>query len=102
MEAISSLMELGFSRTDAARALHHAEGDVDKAYSVSLRSVRPSEPDAAGRSWLCLFSGSAGHSGGSEQLPGDGQPREGGAGEAASVQQLSSLLCVCPQVTLST
>uniref|UniRef100_A0A3Q2DET5 Negative regulator of ubiquitin like proteins 1 n=1 Tax=Cyprinodon variegatus TaxID=28743 RepID=A0A3Q2DET5_CYPVA len=54
MEAISSLMELGFSRTDAARALHHAEGDVDKAYSVSLRSVRPSEPDAAGRSWLCL------------------------------------------------
>ncbi|XP_015258509.1 PREDICTED: NEDD8 ultimate buster 1 [Cyprinodon variegatus] len=38
MEAISSLMELGFSRTDAARALHHAEGDVDKAYSVLLDS----------------------------------------------------------------
>jgi len=35
MDAISTLMELGFSRRDAARALHHAEGNVDKAYAVS-------------------------------------------------------------------
>lgn len=35
MESITTLMELGFSRRDAARALHHADGDVDKAYSVS-------------------------------------------------------------------
>lgn len=35
MEHISTLVELGFSRRDAARALHHADGDVDKAYAVS-------------------------------------------------------------------
>ncbi|XP_012711827.2 NEDD8 ultimate buster 1 [Fundulus heteroclitus] len=34
MEAISRLEELGFSRRDAARALHHAGGDVDKAYAI--------------------------------------------------------------------
>ncbi|KAM4718107.1 NEDD8 ultimate buster 1 [Anableps anableps] len=38
MEDISRLMELGFSRTDAARALHHAQGDVDKASSILLDS----------------------------------------------------------------
>uniref|UniRef100_A0AAQ4PQP8 Negative regulator of ubiquitin-like proteins 1 n=1 Tax=Gasterosteus aculeatus aculeatus TaxID=481459 RepID=A0AAQ4PQP8_GASAC len=32
MEAISSLTELGYSRRDAARALQHADGDVDVAY----------------------------------------------------------------------
>lgn len=35
MEAISSLTELGYSRRDAARALQHADGDVDVAYGVS-------------------------------------------------------------------
>lgn len=35
MEAISTLAELGFSRSDAARALHHADGNVDAAYAVS-------------------------------------------------------------------
>lgn len=35
MEGISILTELGFSRRDAARALHHASGNMDKAYSVS-------------------------------------------------------------------
>lgn len=35
MEAISTLAELGFSQRDAGRALHHAAGDVDRAYAVS-------------------------------------------------------------------
>lgn len=35
MEAIAALMELGFSQRDAARALHHADGNVDRAYAVS-------------------------------------------------------------------
>ncbi|KAM3593877.1 uncharacterized protein V6R79_024255 [Siganus canaliculatus] len=34
MENISALVELGFSRRDAARALHLADGDVDRAYAV--------------------------------------------------------------------
>ncbi|XP_023254553.1 NEDD8 ultimate buster 1-like, partial [Seriola lalandi dorsalis] len=34
MEDISSLTEMGFSRRDAARALHRADGDVDKACEV--------------------------------------------------------------------
>ncbi|XP_044032120.1 NEDD8 ultimate buster 1 isoform X2 [Siniperca chuatsi] len=34
MEVISTLTELGFSRRDAATALHHADGDVDKAYAL--------------------------------------------------------------------
>uniref|UniRef100_A0A3B4ZQC6 Negative regulator of ubiquitin like proteins 1 n=1 Tax=Stegastes partitus TaxID=144197 RepID=A0A3B4ZQC6_9TELE len=38
MEAISTLSELGFSRRDAARALHHAGGDVDKAYGILVDS----------------------------------------------------------------
>ncbi|XP_037311253.1 NEDD8 ultimate buster 1 isoform X1 [Pungitius pungitius] len=38
MEAISSLSELGFSRRDAARALQHADGDVDRAYGILLDS----------------------------------------------------------------
>ncbi|KAM9337477.1 NEDD8 ultimate buster 1 isoform 1-T1 [Symphorus nematophorus] len=36
MEVISTLTELGFSRRDAARALHHADGDVDRAYGILL------------------------------------------------------------------
>ncbi|KAM8822657.1 NEDD8 ultimate buster 1 isoform 5-T6 [Spinachia spinachia] len=38
MEAISSLTELGYSRRDAARALQHAGGDVDRAYGILLDS----------------------------------------------------------------
>uniref|UniRef100_A0AAQ4S4Y6 Negative regulator of ubiquitin-like proteins 1 n=1 Tax=Gasterosteus aculeatus aculeatus TaxID=481459 RepID=A0AAQ4S4Y6_GASAC len=38
MEAISSLTELGYSRRDAARALQHADGDVDVAYGILLDS----------------------------------------------------------------
>ncbi|XP_037549955.1 NEDD8 ultimate buster 1 [Nematolebias whitei] len=37
-ESITTLTELGFSRRDAARALHHADGDVDKAYCILLDS----------------------------------------------------------------
>ena len=35
MEVISTLTELGYSRRDAARALHLADGDVDRACAVS-------------------------------------------------------------------
>lgn len=38
MEDVSTLMELGFSRRDAARALHHAQGDLDRASSILLDS----------------------------------------------------------------
>ncbi|XP_041816924.1 NEDD8 ultimate buster 1 [Chelmon rostratus] len=38
MEIISTLTELGYSRRDAARALHHADGDEDKAYQILLDS----------------------------------------------------------------
>ncbi|KAM9707932.1 NEDD8 ultimate buster 1-like [Menidia menidia] len=37
-EAISSLAELGFSQRDAARALHHAGGEVNRAYAILLDS----------------------------------------------------------------
>uniref|UniRef100_A0AAQ5ZJW2 UBA domain-containing protein n=1 Tax=Amphiprion ocellaris TaxID=80972 RepID=A0AAQ5ZJW2_AMPOC len=43
MEAISTLSELGFSRRDAARALHHAHGDVDKAYGILLDSSQATQ-----------------------------------------------------------
>ncbi|XP_062297270.1 NEDD8 ultimate buster 1 [Scomber scombrus] len=36
MEAISTLTGFGFSRRDAAKALHHADGDVDAAYGMLL------------------------------------------------------------------
>ncbi|KAM9839506.1 NEDD8 ultimate buster 1 isoform 1-T6 [Aulostomus maculatus] len=38
MEGVTSLMELGYARRDATRALHHADGDVDKAYAILLDS----------------------------------------------------------------
>uniref|UniRef100_A0A3P8RQN7 Negative regulator of ubiquitin-like proteins 1 n=1 Tax=Amphiprion percula TaxID=161767 RepID=A0A3P8RQN7_AMPPE len=43
MEDISTLSELGFSRRDAARALHHAHGDVDKAYGILLDSSQATQ-----------------------------------------------------------
>ncbi|KAM6970826.1 NEDD8 ultimate buster 1 isoform 2-T3 [Tautogolabrus adspersus] len=43
MEGISTLTELGFSRRDAARALHHADGDVDRAYQILLDSSRAAQ-----------------------------------------------------------
>lgn len=40
MEVISTLEELGYSRRDAARAAHLADGNLDRAYGVStLRSL---------------------------------------------------------------
>ena len=33
-EGLAGLTELGYSRTDASRALHQAEGDVNRAYAV--------------------------------------------------------------------
>ncbi|KAM4606508.1 NEDD8 ultimate buster 1 isoform 2-T2 [Polymixia lowei] len=44
LAGISMLRELGFSRRDAARALHQTEGDVDKAYTILLDSAQPSLP----------------------------------------------------------
>lgn len=38
MEAISTLAEMGYSRRDAARALHHANGNVDTAFEILLDS----------------------------------------------------------------
>ncbi|XP_036934771.1 NEDD8 ultimate buster 1 [Acanthopagrus latus] len=38
MEVISTLTELGYSRRDAARALHLADGDVDRACAILLDS----------------------------------------------------------------
>ncbi|XP_014912129.1 NEDD8 ultimate buster 1 isoform X2 [Poecilia latipinna] len=46
MEDVSRLVELGFSRTDAARALHRAQGDVDKASAILLDSSQTSPQDA--------------------------------------------------------
>ncbi|XP_067341677.1 NEDD8 ultimate buster 1-like isoform X1 [Channa argus] len=40
MENISILAELGYSTSDAARALHHADGDMNKAYGILLDSTR--------------------------------------------------------------
>ncbi|XP_074549030.1 NEDD8 ultimate buster 1 [Halichoeres trimaculatus] len=37
-EQINTFTALGFCRRDAARALHHADGDVDQAYSILLDS----------------------------------------------------------------
>ncbi|XP_024136233.1 NEDD8 ultimate buster 1 isoform X1 [Oryzias melastigma] len=42
MEAISTLTELGYNRRDAARALHLADGDVDRAYNILLDSSQAS------------------------------------------------------------
>uniref|UniRef100_A0A667Z376 Negative regulator of ubiquitin-like proteins 1 n=1 Tax=Myripristis murdjan TaxID=586833 RepID=A0A667Z376_9TELE len=39
LQGISALRELGFSRRDAARALHKADGDVDRAYAILLDSA---------------------------------------------------------------
>uniref|UniRef100_A0A672MJZ4 UBA domain-containing protein n=1 Tax=Sinocyclocheilus grahami TaxID=75366 RepID=A0A672MJZ4_SINGR len=36
LQDINTLVELGFSKRDAARALHQTRGDVDKAYTVLL------------------------------------------------------------------
>ncbi|KAG5268860.1 hypothetical protein AALO_G00217290 [Alosa alosa] len=55
-EGINTLVELGFAKRDAARALHQANGDVDMAYGILLdasqamdtassSSTSPSEPD---------------------------------------------------------
>ena len=35
LEGVAILTELGYSRTDASRALHQAQGDVNRAYAVS-------------------------------------------------------------------
>lgn len=34
MEGLATLRELGYSKRDAARALHQADGDMDRAYGV--------------------------------------------------------------------
>lgn len=36
LEVVSILSDMGFSRRDAARAAHQADGDVDRAYGVCL------------------------------------------------------------------
>ncbi|KAI7792934.1 NEDD8, partial [Triplophysa rosa] len=36
LQDINTLVELGYSKRDATKALHHAKGDVDKAYGILL------------------------------------------------------------------
>ncbi|XP_056155028.1 NEDD8 ultimate buster 1 [Lampris incognitus] len=40
MVAITSLRELGYSQRDAARALHQADGDVNRAYEILVNSAQ--------------------------------------------------------------
>lgn len=40
VEAVSTLVELGYSRRDASTALHQAEGNVDRAYEILLDSAQ--------------------------------------------------------------
>lgn len=35
LEAIDTLVQLGYSKKDAAKALSRADGDVDRAFAVS-------------------------------------------------------------------
>ncbi|CAL8294606.1 unnamed protein product [Lota lota] len=41
LECVAVLTELGYSRTDASRALHQAEGDVNKAYAILVDAETP-------------------------------------------------------------
>uniref|UniRef100_A0A671NI83 NEDD8 ultimate buster 1-like n=1 Tax=Sinocyclocheilus anshuiensis TaxID=1608454 RepID=A0A671NI83_9TELE len=45
LQDISTLVELGFSKTEAARALHQTRGDVDKAYTVLLDGAEAQSSD---------------------------------------------------------
>ncbi|XP_043082336.1 NEDD8 ultimate buster 1 isoform X2 [Puntigrus tetrazona] len=45
LQDINTLVELGFSKRDAARALHQSRGDVDKAYGVLLDSAEAQRSD---------------------------------------------------------
>lgn len=40
LEAVSVLVELGFNRKDAARALHETNGNTDQAYGILVNSSR--------------------------------------------------------------
>lgn len=43
LEAVSVLVELGFNRRDAARALQQSDGNVDQAYTILLNSSQAAE-----------------------------------------------------------
>ncbi|XP_016426087.1 NEDD8 ultimate buster 1-like [Sinocyclocheilus rhinocerous] len=45
LQDINTLVELGFSKRDAARALHQTRGDVDKAYTVLLDGAEAQSSD---------------------------------------------------------
>lgn len=45
LQDINTLVELGFSKRDAARALHQTRGDVDKAYTVLLDGAEAQTSD---------------------------------------------------------
>lgn len=45
LQDINTLVELGFSKRDAARALHQTRGDVDKAYGVLLDGAEAQRSD---------------------------------------------------------
>lgn len=41
LQDINTLVELGYSKRDASKALHHAKGDVDRAYGVKHNNTTP-------------------------------------------------------------
>ncbi|KAI1888946.1 hypothetical protein AGOR_G00173990 [Albula goreensis] len=41
LEAINTLVGMGYSKKDAAKALHDAEGDLDKAFRILLDTCQP-------------------------------------------------------------
>ncbi|ROI48968.1 NEDD8 ultimate buster 1 [Anabarilius grahami] len=45
LQDINTLVELGYSKRDAARALHQARGDVDKAYNILLDGTEAQSSD---------------------------------------------------------
>ncbi|XP_073686976.1 NEDD8 ultimate buster 1 [Garra rufa] len=45
LQDINTLVELGFSKRDAAKALHQTRGDVDKAYGVLLDGAEAQSSD---------------------------------------------------------
>ncbi|XP_076014407.1 NEDD8 ultimate buster 1 [Genypterus blacodes] len=51
VDDISTLTELGYSRSDAVSALHHADGDVDRAYGILLDSSQATQENNCNTEW---------------------------------------------------
>ncbi|KAF7708880.1 hypothetical protein HF521_017937 [Silurus meridionalis] len=61
LEAINTLVELGYNKKSAANALHKAHGDLDEAYRILLDCVKPaalgslSQTQTDRPKWIRLF-----------------------------------------------